>query len=148
MAPRPRKKKRIEGTLRLQAPAGAATPSPPIGPALGQRGLNIMEFCRSFNAQTEQMPKGVPVPTVVTIYQDKTFTIETKQPTATYLLKQAAGLEKGGPEPGRRPAGALRRAQLREIAEAKMSDLNAHTIESAMKVLAGSARSIGIEVRD
>jgi large subunit ribosomal protein L11 len=143
-----KRKKRIVGTLRLQAPAGAATPSPPIGPALGQRGLNIMEFCRTFNSQTEKMEKGVPVPTVVTIYHDKSFSIETRQPTATHMLKRAASLDKGGSEPGRSPAGSVNRAQLKEIAGAKMIDLNANSIEAAMKIVAGSARSIGIEVRE
>ena len=140
--------KKIEGYLRMQVPAGSATPSPPIGPALGQRGLNIMEFCKGFNALTEGMEKGVPIPTVVTIYVDKTFSIATKKPTASYFIKKAAKIEKGGAEPGRSSVGSISRAQLKEIAEDKMEDLNAVTVVAAMNVLAGSARSMGIEVRD
>jgi len=140
--------KKIEGYLRMQVPAGAASPSPPIGPALGQRGLNIMEFCKSFNAQTESMEKGVPVPTIVTIYVDKTFSIATKKPTASYFIKKAIKLEKGGSTPGRDPAGSISRSQLKQIAEEKMEDLNANSIDAAVSILAGSARSMGIEVRD
>ena len=140
--------KKIDGYLRMQVPAGAATPSPPIGPALGQRGLNIMEFCKSFNAQTEGMEKGVPIPTVVTIYIDKTFTIATKKPTASYYIKKAAKLEKGGAAPGKDSAGSISLTQLKQIAEEKMDDLNANNIEAALNILAGSARSMGIEVRD
>ncbi|MDA1132396.1 MAG: 50S ribosomal protein L11 [Proteobacteria bacterium] len=140
--------KKIEGTLSLQAPAGAATPSPPIGPALGQRGLNIMEFCRTFNALTEKMEKGVPIPTVITIYSDKTFSVAVKKPTASHYIMQAAKLTKGGGQPGRTNAGSITRAQLRQIAQEKMEDLNAATIDGAIKTLAGSARSMGIEVRD
>ena len=112
--------KKIAGYLRLQAPAGAATPSPPIGPALGQRGLNIMEFCKQFNAMTDGMEKGVPIPTIVTIYMDKSFSIRTKQPTATHFLKKAAKIEKGAAEPGRKPEGAITRSQLKKIASDKM----------------------------
>jgi large subunit ribosomal protein L11 len=140
--------KKIAGYLRLQAPAGAATPSPPIGPALGQRGLNIMEFCKQFNAMTDGMEKGVPIPTIVTIYMDKSFSIQTKEPTATHFLKKAAKIEKGAAEPGREPEGAISRSQLKKIASDKMADLNANSIEAAMKVLAGTARSMGIEIRD
>ena len=140
--------KKIAGYLRLHAPAGAATPSPPIGPALGQRGLNIMEFCKTFNAQTDGLEKGVPIPTVVTIYVDKSFSIATKKPTAAYFIKKAANLEKGAPTAGREPAGSISRAQLKQIAVEKMEDLNANSLEGAVKILAGSARSMGIEVRD
>ena len=140
--------KKIEGYLRMQVPAGAASPSPPIGPALGQRGLNIMEFCKSFNAQTESMEKGVPVPTIVTIYVDKTFSIATKKPTASYFIKKAIKLAKGGSTPGRDPAGSISRSQLKQIAEEKMEDLNANSIDAAVSILAGSARSMGIEGRD
>ena len=140
--------KKIDSYLRLQAPAGAATPSPPIGPALGQRGLNIMEFCKTFNAQTESMEKGVPIPTIVTIYVDKSFSIVTKKPTAAYFIKKAAKIEKGAPQPGRDQAGSISRAQLKKIAEEKMEDLSANSLEGAVKILAGSARSMGIEVQD
>ena len=140
--------KRISGYLRLQCPAGQATPSPPIGPALGQRGLNIMEFCKIFNAQTQNMDPGIPIPTLITVYVDKSFSIETKKPTAAYYLKKAASLEKGSGEPGRMPVGSVTRRQLRQIAEEKIEDLNASSLEGAMKIIAGSARSMGIEVRD
>ena len=140
--------KKIDGYVRLQVPSGSATPSPPIGPALGQRGLNIMAFCKDFNALTAKMEKGVPIPTIVTVYSDKSFTIQTKKPPATYFLKQAAKLEKGGKEPGRSSAGSVTAAQVRKIAEEKMADLNATTIEGAMKIIAGSARSMGLEVVD
>ena len=139
--------KKIVGYLKLQVPAGAATPSPPIGPALGQRGLNIMEFCKAFNASTQEMDKGAPIPTVITIYQDKSFTFQTKTPPASYFLRQAAKLAKGGKEPGRTVAGSVTMDQVREIAEAKMKDLNATDIDGAMKIIAGSARSMGIEVK-
>ena len=140
--------KKIVGYLRLQASAGSATPSPPIGPALGQRGLNIMEFCKQFNAQTAEMEKGVPVPVVITIYSDKTFSIQTKQPTASYFLRKAAKVEKGAAEPGKKTVGSVTREQLKQIAADKMKDLNATSLDSAMRVLAGSARSMGIEIRD
>lgn len=139
--------KKIQGYLKLQVPAGSATPSPPIGPALGQRGLNIMEFCKSFNASTQDMENGAPVPTVITIYQDKSFTFETKTPPASYYLKKAAKLDKGGTEPGRIVAGSVTMAQVREIAEAKMTDLNANDIDAAANIIAGSARSMGLEVK-
>ncbi len=138
--------KKIQGYLKLQVPAGAASPSPPIGPALGQRGLNIMEFCKGFNAATQDMENGSPIPTIITIYQDKSFTFETKTPPASYFLRKAAKLDKGGAEPGRAVAGKVTMDQVREIAEAKMKDLNANDIEAAAKIIAGSARSMGLEV--
>jgi large subunit ribosomal protein L11 len=140
--------KKIEGYLKLQVPAGQANPSPPIGPALGQRGLNIMEFCKSFNAATQNMDQGSPVPTIITVFQDKSFTFETKTPPASYFLKKAARVKRGSKEPSREIAGTVTQAQLREIAEAKMQDLNANTVEQAMKIIAGSARSMGIQVRE
>jgi large subunit ribosomal protein L11 len=140
--------KKITGYLKLQVPAGSATPSPPIGPALGQRGLNIMEFCKGFNAKTQEMEKGAPCPTVITIYADKSFTFEIKTPPASFFLKKAAGLKSGSKEPGKTVAGSVTRAQVREIAEAKMKDLNANDVDAAMLIIEGSARSMGIEVRD
>ena len=139
--------KKIQGYLKLQVPAGSASPSPPIGPALGQRGLNIMEFCKSFNASTQDLDNGAPIPTVITIYQDKSFTFQTKTPPASYYLRKAAGLSKGSKEPGRDVAGSVTMDQVREIAEAKMKDLNATDIEAAAKIIAGSARSMGLEVK-
>lgn len=138
--------KKIEGYLKLQVPAGQASPSPPIGPALGQRGLNIMEFCKAFNAATQGMEPGMPIPTTITIFGDKSFTFETKLAPASYFLKKAARLSKGGSEPGRESAGKVTSAQIREIAETKMPDLNANTVEQAMKIIEGSARSMGLEV--
>ena len=138
--------KKITGYVKLQVPAGSATPSPPIGPALGQRQVNIMEFCKAFNAATQNLEKGTPVPVVITIYADRSFTFVTKTPPASYLLKQAAGLKSGGVTPGRTRAGTVRRSQVREIAELKMKDLNAIDIEAAMRTIEGSARSMGIEV--
>ena len=140
--------KRVEGTLKLQVPAGQANPSPPIGPALGQRGINIMEFCKAFNAKTQEMEQGAPIPVVITIYQDKSFSFEMKTPPASYFLKKAAGLDKGSQEPGRTIAGAVTRDQLREIAEKKMADLNTDDVEQAMRIIEGSARSMGLEVRE
>jgi len=140
--------KKIEGYLKLQVPAGQANPSPPIGPALGQRGINIMEFCKAFNAASQGMEQGSPIPTIITIYQDKSFTFETKTPPASYFLRKAANLEKGSMEPGIEMVGTVTQAQLREIAEAKMQDLNANTVEQAMKIIAGSARSMGLEVQE
>jgi len=140
--------KKIDGYLKLQVPAGQANPSPPIGPALGQRGLNIMEFCKAFNAASQGMEPGSPIPTIITIYQDKSFTFETKTPPASYFLRKAARLEKGSMEPGIEMVGTVTQAQLREIAEAKMQDLNANTVEQAMKIIAGSARSMGLEVQE
>jgi large subunit ribosomal protein L11 len=138
--------KKIQGYLKLQVPAGAANPSPPIGPALGQRGLNIMEFCKAFNAKTQEMEKNAPVPVIITIYQDKSFTFEMKTPPASFFLKKAAKLPKGSQEPGRTVAGSVTKAQVREIAEQKMKDLNANDIEAAMLMIEGSARSMGLEV--
>lgn len=140
--------KKVIGSLKLQVPAGKANPSPPIGPALGQRGLNIMEFCKAFNAATQEMEAGMPIPVVITIFQDKSFTFTTKTPPASYFLKKAAGLKSGGKEPGRSVAGSVTMEQVREIAEAKMADLNANDIDSAAKIIAGSARAMGLEVRD
>ncbi|MEM8936419.1 MAG: 50S ribosomal protein L11 [Pseudomonadota bacterium] len=140
--------KKIAGYLKLQVPAGSASPSPPIGPALGQRGLNIMEFCKAFNAKTQEMEKGMPIPTIITIYQDKSFTFETKTPPASYYLKKAAKLDKGGSTPGRDVAGSVTIAQCKEIAEAKMADLNANDLDAAAKIIMGSARAMGLEVRE
>jgi len=139
--------KKITGYLKLQVPAGAANPSPPIGPALGQRGLNIMEFCKAFNAKTQEMEKGAPVPTVITIFADKSFTFEMKMPPVSYFLKQALKLKSGSNKPGHEVAGSISQSQLREIAEKKMADLNADTVEAAMAQIAGSARSMGLEVQ-
>lgn len=138
--------KKIDGYLKLQVPAGQANPSPPIGPALGQRGVNIMEFCKAFNAQTQGATPGQPMPTILTIYTDKSFTFEIKTPPASYLLKQAAKLKSGSKEPGRSVAGSVTRDQVKEIAEAKMKDLNAIDIDGAMKIIEGSARSMGLQV--
>ena len=139
--------KKIGGYLKLQVPAGSASPSPPIGPALGQRGLNIMEFCKAFNAATQEMEKGSPVPCTITIFQDKSFTFKMKTPPASYLLKKAAGLKSASSEPGREVVGSVTRAQVKEIAEAKMIDLNANDIDQAMLIIEGSARSMGLEVK-
>ena len=138
--------KKIDGYLKLQVPAGQANPSPPIGPALGQRGVNIMEFCKAFNAQTQKMTPGMPIPTILTIYTDRSFTFITKTPPASYLLKQAAKLKSGSKEPGRSVAGSVTRDQVKEIAETKMADLNATDIEGAMRIIEGSARSMGLQV--
>ena len=139
--------KKITGYINLQVPAGNATPSPPIGPALGQRGVNIMEFCKAFNAGSQNYDKGTPIPTKITVYADRSFTYETKTPPASFYLKKAAKLSKGSSTPGREVAGHVSRKDLREIAELKMVDLNANDIEAAMEMLAGSARSMGLEVR-
>ena len=138
--------KKILGYIKLQVPAGAATPSPPIGPALGQRGVNIMGFCKEFNARTENVAKGTPLPTVITVYQDKSFTFVTKTPPASFFLKKAAKLQKGSKLPGRDVAGRVTMAQCREIAQMKMKDLNATDLDQATKIIAGSARSMGLEV--
>jgi large subunit ribosomal protein L11 len=138
--------KKITGYIKLQVPAGAANPSPPIGPALGQRGVNIMEFCKAFNAATGDMEKGMPIPTVITVYADRSFSFEMKTPPATYFIKKAVGLKSGSKEPGKTSAGKIKRSQLAEIAEAKMKDLNANSIEQATKIIEGSARSMGLEV--
>ncbi len=140
--------KKVTGFLKLQVPAGSANPSPPIGPALGQRGLNIMEFCKAFNAQTQQMEKGSPIPVVITIYQDRSFTFEMRTPPVSHFLKKAAKIESGAKAPGRDKSGSVTRAQVKEIAEKKMKDLNCDTIEAAMRMVEGSARSMGIEVRE
>ncbi len=140
--------KKISGYIKLQVPAGQATPQPPIGPVLGQRGLNIMEFCKAFNAATQAQEQGVPIPTVITVYADKSFSFSMKTPPASFLLRRAAGLDKGSQTPGRETAGQVTRAQLREIAETKMEDLNANDVEAAVVMLAGSARSMGLEVTE
>jgi large subunit ribosomal protein L11 len=140
--------KKIDGYIKLQVPAGQANPSPPIGPALGQRGVNIPEFCKAFNAATQTVEAGSPIPTVITVYADRSFTFEMKTPPASYLLKKAAKVGKGSKEPGRAKAGRVTQDQLREIAEVKMQDLNANTVEQAMKIIAGSARSMGLEVQE
>ena len=147
--------KKVVGQLKLQIKAQEATPSPPVGPALGQRGINIMEFCKAFNAKTQEMEQGSPVPVVITYYADKSFTFETKTAPASFLLKKAAGLKpvgkrnraKGSEKPGRTVAGTVTVKQVREIAEAKMKDLSANDVEAAMQTILGSARSIGIEVK-
>ena len=138
--------KKILGYIKLQVPAGSATPSPPIGPALGQRGVNIMGFCKEFNARTEKEQKGTPLPTVITVYQDKSFTFITKTPPATHFIKEALGLKSGSKTPGRESAGKISRAQLRDIAEKKMKDLNANDVEAAAKIIEGSARSMGLQI--
>ncbi len=138
--------KKVIGLIKLEVPAGAANPSPPIGPALGQRGLNIMEFCKAFNAQTQNMEKGMPIPVVITAYADRSFTFITKTPPASFFLKKAAKLKKGGQTPGREVAGSVTMAQCREIAESKMADLNANDIDAAAEMIKGSARSMGLEV--
>jgi large subunit ribosomal protein L11 len=138
--------KKILGYIKLQVAAGSATPSPPIGPALGQRGVNIMGFCKEFNARTESMPKGTPLPTVITVYQDKSFTFVTKTPPATHFIKEALGLKSGSNKPGRESAGQITRTQLKEIAAAKMKDLNAVDIDAASRVIEGSARSMGLKI--
>jgi large subunit ribosomal protein L11 len=139
--------KKVVGSLKLQVKAGQANPSPPVGPALGQRGINIMEFCKAFNARTQDMEPGAPCPTVITYYQDKSFSMEIKTPPASYFLKKAAKKNSGAKLPGRETVGSVTTAQLREIAEAKMKDLNANDVESAMKIILGSAGSMGIEVK-
>ena len=138
--------KKITGYIKLQVPAGIANPSPPIGPALGQRGVNIMEFCKAFNAATQELEKGAPIPTVITVYADRSFSFVTKTPPASYLIKKAANLKSGSKEPGKVVAGKIKRSQLAEIATAKMKDLNANDIEAATKTIEGSARAMGLEV--
>ncbi len=140
--------KKIDGYIKLQVPAGQANPSPPIGPALGHRGVNIQEFCKSFNAATQKIEPGSPIPTVITVYADRSFSFETNTPPASYLLKKAAKTKSGSKEPGRAVAGKVTQDQLREIAETKMQDLNANSVEQAMKIIAGSARSMGLEVQE
>ena len=138
--------KKIEGYIKLQVPAGAANPSPPIGPALGQRGVNIMEFCKAFNAATQELEKAMPIPTVITVYADRSFTFETKTPPASFLIKKAANLKSGSKEPGKVSAGKIARSKLTEIAQVKMADLNANDIEAATRIIEGSARAMGLEV--
>ncbi|MPZ56410.1 MAG: 50S ribosomal protein L11 [Rhizobiales bacterium] len=140
--------KKITGYIKLQVPAGSANPSPPIGPALGQRGLNIMEFCKAFNAQTQQAEKGTPIPVVITVYADRSFAFEMKTPPVSHFLKKAASLQSGSKTPGRDPIGAVTKEQVKEIAEKKMKDLNCDTVEAAMRMIEGSARSMGLQVRE
>jgi large subunit ribosomal protein L11 len=139
--------KKITGYVKLQVPAGSANPSPPIGPALGQRGLNIMEFCKAFNAKTQDQEKGMPIPVTITVFSDKSFTFEMKTPPASYFLKKAAKINGGSKTPGLSFAGSVTKAQVRQIAETKMKDLNANDIDNAMLMIEGSARSMGIEVK-
>jgi len=138
--------KKIDGYIKLNIPAGAANPSPPVGPALGQRGINIMEFCKAFNASTESLEKNMPIPVVITVFSDKSFSFVTKTPPVSFYLKKAAGKEKGSSEPGRTVGGSVKIAQVKEIAENKMKDLNAANIDGAIEMVKGSARSMGIEV--
>ena len=138
--------KKIVGYIKLQVPAGKANPSPPIGPALGQRGLNIMEFCKAFNAKTQDLEVGMPIPVVITAYGDRTFTFVTKTPPVSYFLKKASGVDKGSQTTGKGFVGKVTTAQIREIAQKKMADLNAHDVEAAARMIAGSARSMGLEV--
>ena len=138
--------KKITGYIKLQVPAGKANPSPPIGPALGQRGVNIMDFCKAFNAQTGDQEVGTPLPTVITVYADRSFSFVTKTPPASYLLKKAINLKSGSKAPGKDSAGTIKRSQLAEVAQAKMKDLNAHDIEAATKIIEGSARAMGLTV--
>ena len=144
----PNKKKEVVGQIKLQVPAGSANPAPPIGPALGQRGVNIMEFCKAFNAATEGLEKGMPIPTRIDVYADKSFDFFTKTPPASYLIKKAAQLEKGSSAPGRDSAGSITRAQALEIAKVKEKDLNARDDDAAIRIIAGTARAIGIEVQE
>jgi len=139
--------KKLAGTMKLQVPAGKANPSPPVGPALGQRGINIMEFCKAFNARTQDLEPGAPCPTVITYYQDKSFTMDIKTSPASYFLRKAAKLQSGAKLPGRETVGSVTSKQVKEIAEAKMKDLNANDIDAAMQIILGSARSMGIEVK-
>ena len=140
--------KKISGYIKLQVPAGTANPSPPLGPALGQRGVNIMEFCKAFNAATDSLEKGTPTPTIITVFADKSFSFVTKTPPATYLIKKAANLKSGSKEPGKISGGKIARSKLAEIAEIKMKDLNANDLEQATKIIEGSARSMGLEVTE
>ena len=138
--------KKIEGYIKLMVPAGTANPSPPLGPALGQRGVNIMEFCKAFNAATDDIEKNAPVPTVITVYADRSFSFVTKTPPASFYLKKAAKIKKGSGETGKASAGTIKQSAIKEIAEAKMADLNANDIDQAMKIIEGSARSMGLDV--
>ena len=138
--------KKITGYIKLQVPAGKANPSPPIGPALGQRGVNIMDFCKAFNASTGDQEVGTPLPTIITVYADRSFSFVTKTPPASYLIKKALNLKSGSKEPGKLSAGTIKRSQLAAIAEIKMKDLNANDIEAATRIIEGSARAMGLEV--
>ena len=138
--------KKITGYIKLQVPAGVANPSPPIGPALGQRGVNIMEFCKAFNAATQDLEKSMPIPTIITVYADRSFSFTTKTPPASFLLKKAAKLKSGSREPGKVSAGTIKRSQVSEIAEMKMKDLNANNLEAATRIIEGSARAMGLDV--
>jgi large subunit ribosomal protein L11 len=138
--------KKITGYIKLQVPAGAANPSPPIGPALGQRGVNIMEFCKAFNAATTDLEKNMPIPTIITVFADKSFSFTTKSPPASFLIKKALNLKSGSKEPGKLSAGKIKISQLQEIAQAKMKDLNANDLDAATKIIEGSARAMGLEV--
>jgi large subunit ribosomal protein L11 len=138
--------KKITGYIKLQVPAGTANPAPPIGPALGQRGVNIMEFCKAFNAATQELEKGAPIPTVITVYADRSFSFTTKTPPASFLIKKAANLKSGSKEPGKVSAGKIKRSKLAEIAEMKMKDLNANDLDAATKIIEGSARAMGLNV--
>jgi large subunit ribosomal protein L11 len=138
--------KKVTGYIKLQVPAGSANPSPPVGPALGQHGLNIMEFCKQFNARTQNLEKGMPIPVVITVYSDKSFSFITKTPPVTVLIKKALGIEKGSSKPNAEKVGKLTRRQLEEIAKVKLPDLNCYDIETAMRIVAGSARQMGVEV--
>ena len=140
--------KKVVGSLKLQIKAGQANPSPPVGPALGQRGVNIMEFCKAFNAATQDLESGMPIPTIITVYADRSFTFVTKTPPASFLIKKAANLKSGSKEPGKTSAGKIARSKLTEIAEIKMKDLNANDLEQATKIIEGSARSMGLEVTE
>lgn len=138
--------KKIDGYINLQVPAGTANPSPPLGPALGQRGVNIMDFCKAFNAQTQDLEKGAPIPTKITVYADRSFTFVIKSPPASYLIKKAAKLKKGSKAPGTEIVGTIKRSALREVAEQKMADLNANDLDAATRIMEGSATSMGLEV--
>ena len=140
--------KKIDGYINLQVPAGQANPSPPIGPALGQRGVNIMEFCKAFNAKTNEMEQGTPIPVKITVFSDKSFTFVMKTPPASFFLKKAANINGGSKEPGRTSAGTVTMDQVREIAQTKMADLNTNDVEQAARIIAGSARSMGLQVTE
>jgi len=140
--------KKIEAYIKLQVKAGEANPSPPVGPALGQHGVNIMEFCKAFNAKTQEIEKGLPIPVVITVYSDRSFTFVTKTPPASVLLMKAVGLSKGSSTPNTQKVGTVTRQQLEEIAKTKMEDLNAADLDAAVKIIAGSARSMGLNVED
>nr|VFJ55768.1 MAG: LSU ribosomal protein L11P [Candidatus Kentron sp. FW]VFJ63959.1 MAG: LSU ribosomal protein L11P [Candidatus Kentron sp. FW] len=142
------KKKKIETFIKLQVPAGQANPSPPVGPALGQHGVNIMEFCKAFNAQTQKMEQGLPIPVVITVYVDRSFSFITKTPPASILLKKVVGVEKGSPTPNTQKVGKVSQSQLEEVAKAKMPDLNTDDLDMAVRIIAGSARSIGLDVEE